>query len=61
MVVVLTPARWADWLYLARPEAELLTPLPPGSVVTTLVRPGADPVPKDLQGLASRFAVESEL
>jgi len=59
MVVVLTPARWADWLYLARPEAELLAP--PGSLVTTLVRRGAEPVPKYLQGLASRFAVESGL
>jgi len=29
MVVVLIPARWADWLYLARPEAKLLAPLPP--------------------------------
>ena len=57
----LTPVRWADWLYLTRPKAEFLALLSPGSFVTTLVRRGAEPVPNDLQGLAIRFAVESEL
>ena len=28
-VVVLRPDAWAAWIYLTRPEAELLQPLPP--------------------------------
>lgn len=58
-IAVLAPAQWADWLYLTRPESELLAPLPPGSLVTTLVRKGTEPVPDDLQDLASRSSVES--
>jgi hypothetical protein len=57
----LTPVRWADWLYLTWPKAEFLALLSPGSFMTTLVRREAEPVPEDLQGVASRFAVESRL
>jgi putative SOS response-associated peptidase YedK len=31
-VAVLRPADWAKWLYLSKPEAELLRPLPGGSL-----------------------------
>jgi len=41
-VAVLRPADWASWLYLDRPEAELLRPLPAGSLDVTLVRKGRD-------------------
>jgi putative SOS response-associated peptidase YedK len=41
-VVVLTPERWADWLWLTRPETELLRPLPKGSLAVETVRKGAD-------------------
>jgi len=38
-VVVLRPEDWAAWLYLTRPEEELLRPLPAGSLVVEMVRP----------------------
>jgi putative SOS response-associated peptidase YedK len=38
-VVVLERADWAAWLDLARPEAELLKPLPAGSLEVEQVRP----------------------
>ena len=38
-VVVLKPADWAAWLFLTRPEAELLKPLPAGSLDVETVRP----------------------
>jgi putative SOS response-associated peptidase YedK len=41
-VVVLRPADWAHWLFLTRPEAELLKPLPKGSLNVETVRPGSD-------------------
>ena len=38
-IVVLRPADWARWLYLDTPEADLLKPLPAGSLtVETLAR-----------------------
>lgn len=40
-IVILPPENWADWLYLQKPEAELLRPLPAGSLVTEVVRQGA--------------------
>ena len=40
--VVLRPNAWADWIYLTRPEAELLQPLPPGSLKAEVVRQGSD-------------------
>lgn len=39
-VCVLRPDEWAAWLYLTRPEAELLRPLPAGSLDVTTVRTG---------------------
>jgi putative SOS response-associated peptidase YedK len=38
-VVVLRPAEWAAWLFLTRPEEELLRPLPAGSLLVETVRP----------------------
>ncbi len=38
-VVVLRPEDWAAWVYLTRPEEELLKPLPAGSLVVETVRP----------------------
>lgn len=39
-VCVLRPDEWTAWLYLTRPEAELLRPLPAGSLDVTTVRTG---------------------
>ena len=41
-VVVLPPELWADWLYLTKPEVELLQPLPAGSLKAETVREGSD-------------------
>jgi len=41
-VVVLRPSDWAHWIYLTRPEKELLRPLPEGSLQVETVRPGKD-------------------
>src|SRR6201747_661544 len=41
-VVVLRPEDWASWIYLSRPEPELLRPLPAGSLGVETVRPGSD-------------------
>lgn len=41
-IVVLPPADWAAWLYLTRPENELLRPLPAGSLSVETVRKGKD-------------------
>jgi putative SOS response-associated peptidase YedK len=41
-VAVLRPEDWAAWLYLTKPEAELLRPLPEGSLEVTTVRQGSD-------------------
>lgn len=38
-VCVLKPEQWADWLFLTKPEAELLVPLPEGTLVVEMVRP----------------------
>jgi putative SOS response-associated peptidase YedK len=40
-VVVLRPEDWAHWLFLTKPESELLRPLPKGSLEVETVRPGA--------------------
>jgi len=40
-VCVLAPTDWSAWLYLTKPEAELLKPLPPGSLLVKTVRKGA--------------------
>jgi putative SOS response-associated peptidase YedK len=41
-VCVLRPDDWAAWLFLTRPEADLLRPLPAGSLAVETVRPGSD-------------------
>ncbi|MGB3834240.1 MAG: SOS response-associated peptidase [Mesorhizobium sp.] len=41
-VVVLRPQDWSAWLWLTRPEAELLRPLPAGSLEVETVRKGSD-------------------
>lgn len=41
-VVVLLQQDWAHWLRLTRPEADLLRPLPAGSLAVETVRPGSD-------------------
>jgi putative SOS response-associated peptidase YedK len=40
-VVVLRPEDWAAWIYLSKPEAELLRPLPAGSLNVETVRAGS--------------------
>jgi putative SOS response-associated peptidase YedK len=39
-ICVLKPEDWAAWLFLTRPEADLLKPLPAGSLLVQTVRPG---------------------
>lgn len=41
-VCVLRPEEWAAWLFLTRPQEDLLRPLPAGTLEVTLVRPGSD-------------------
>ena len=41
-VCVLRPEDWAAWLFLTRPQAELLAPLPAGTLVVEVVREGKD-------------------
>jgi putative SOS response-associated peptidase YedK len=41
-IVVLRPEDWAAWIYLAKPEKELLRPLPEGSLNVETVREGSD-------------------
>ena len=41
-VVVLPPEQWASWIYLTKPETELLRPLPKGSLHVETVRPASD-------------------
>ncbi len=41
-VVVLKPEDWAHWLFLTRPDSELLRPLPAGSLEVETVRPESD-------------------
>lgn len=41
-VVVLMPQDWPAWIYLTKPEGELLRPLPGGSLREETVRRGAD-------------------
>ena len=35
-IVILQPHQWAAWLYLTKPEAELLRPLPAGTLKTVV-------------------------
>lgn len=41
-VCVLKPEDWAAWLFLTRPEEELLRPLPAGTLVVEVVREGKE-------------------
>jgi putative SOS response-associated peptidase YedK len=41
-IVVLAPERWAEWVYLSKPENEVLSPLPAGSLHVEQVRAGGD-------------------
>jgi putative SOS response-associated peptidase YedK len=41
-VVVLRPEDWGAWIYLTKPERELLRPLPEGSLDVQTVREGSD-------------------
>ena len=41
-IVALRPESWADWIYLRRPEEELLRHLPAGSLDVQTVRGGSD-------------------
>ena len=41
-VCVLRPEEWTAWLFLTRPQEELLRPLPAGTLEVTLVRKGSD-------------------
>jgi len=41
-VVALQPEDWAAWIYLTKPEKELLRPLPEGSLHVETVRGGSD-------------------
>jgi putative SOS response-associated peptidase YedK len=40
-IVVLPPKDWAAWIYLTRPESELLKPSPGGALTHEVVRAGA--------------------
>jgi putative SOS response-associated peptidase YedK len=40
-VVVVRPEDWSAWIYLTKPEAELLRPLPEGSLDVATVREGS--------------------
>jgi putative SOS response-associated peptidase YedK len=52
-VAVLAPREWGNWLYLDRPEAELLRPLPEGTLSVTLHRHGREePAPELLELVA---------
>jgi putative SOS response-associated peptidase YedK len=47
-VAVLAPAEWGHWLYLDRPEGELLRPLPEGSLRVSLHREGREEPAREL-------------
>lgn len=47
-VIPLPPQQWRAWLDAEQPEAEVLRPLPAGSLSATLVREGKEPLPPNL-------------
>lgn len=53
-VVVLRPEQWGSWLYLDRPEDDILQPLPAGSLRLSLVRRGAESPPSRLLDAAGQ-------
>ena len=46
-VVVLRPDDWAHWIYLTKPQRELLRPLPEGSLEAKTIREGSDKTAAD--------------
>jgi putative SOS response-associated peptidase YedK len=52
-IAVLPVLDWASWLYLDRPEAELLRPLPAGLLTVSLAREGVQPIPSELLARAA--------
>ena len=53
-VAVLPPHAWGSWLYLEKPEAEILRPLPAGSLQVSLARAGKEPPPDELLARTGR-------
>jgi putative SOS response-associated peptidase YedK len=53
-VAVLPPNAWGAWLYLEKPEAEILQPLPAGSLQVSLARAGQEPPPRELLARAGQ-------
>jgi putative SOS response-associated peptidase YedK len=54
-IAVLAPNEWGHWLYLDRPEGELLRPLPEGSLRVGLHREGRDKPAAALLRLAAEL------
>ncbi len=52
-IAVLRPAEWAEWLYLTKPEADLIRPLPHGSLKVGLARIGTEEPPAELKDLVA--------
>jgi putative SOS response-associated peptidase YedK len=44
-IVILPPADWSAWVYLTKPEGELLRPSPAGTLTSEIVRHGAEGPP----------------
>jgi putative SOS response-associated peptidase YedK len=53
-VAVLPPNAWGAWLYLEKPEADILQPLPEGSLQVSLARAGKEAPPGDLLARAGQ-------
>jgi putative SOS response-associated peptidase YedK len=53
-VAVLRPNAWGAWLYLEKPEAEILQPLPAGSLRVSLARAGREPPAEELLARAGQ-------
>ncbi|WP_423141715.1 SOS response-associated peptidase family protein [Parablastomonas sp. CN1-191] len=51
-IVVLPPAAWGDWLYLTKPEEQVLGLLPGGSLTVELARAGKEEPAPELAALA---------
>jgi putative SOS response-associated peptidase YedK len=53
-VAVLPPKAWGAWLYLEKPEAEILQPLPGGTLGVSLARAGKEVPPEELLARAGQ-------
>jgi len=51
-IAILRPGEWGHWLYLSKPEAELIRPLRSGSLAVELARPGVEAPTAELIALA---------